>query len=1655
MPIPDFIVQNACEGEAVQFTNSTVFDCFNKVSYIWNFGDGTATVTSADNSAITHTFPIDKNQYTVLLTAVNSCRDTTISKTITLTRTPLADFQLSPTQGCLNATSPMVVNATNKSGGDFQQLLWSVLPATGWTFSQGSPNAPNPQFSFTKKGNYTITLRASNGCAYNDKLTRIMVNDLATASLLPIGPQCDTYTFDASQRSIFTIDSIQNENISAQWTITPATGWSYVAPTTAQSIAPKIFFSTPGIYTISVDLKNSCGTVTKSTTLNIRALAHIVATASDTTGCAPKTIDFTDNSTGTSLTYNWSVSPATGFSFINSSSTSKNASIQFTEAGIYTVTHRIDGSCNSQTKTFTITISASPLITFLPITNQCNQTFSLIVDANNFKLNNNGVPLNSLKWTITPATGVSFIDGTTETSTYPHIQFTTIGQYTVSVEAVNDCGRSTASQIFRVLEHAAEKAAPSAVLGCAPLSVVFTDQSVGDLLTHSWSVSPSSNWTMTPSAVAQSPTIQFNKAGIYTVTHKITNLCGTDQHDYIIKVKETPTATLDPFASTCNTFSYNANPQNFKVIPNLNDTLNYKWTVTPNRAVTFSNSTSDTSHYPVIQIADTGIYVIQASITSSCGVTQVQQSVIITKGPEIRLNPQLNNICLPSDLTFTGSVFGQNLIYEWTVLPNTGIIYANGTTAASPKPQIRFTQPGNYTVAVKVTNNCSTDIKQWSYQIIGKPTIVFAPLSDTCDNYTLKTERFITVLDNGNAINGFNWDITPATGFRFIDGTTNTSEFPHILFTEAGSYQLTMNATNGCGITSVSRSFTIDKFVQVTTGKDSTFCTNATLFPLNGNPSGGTWSILPSSASALVKIIGSTTYFDPSLPGNYTLVYHRGSRYCYSEAYKKFTVVALPVIDAGRDFTICVNETKPYTLTGTPSGGTWSGTGITGNTFSTTGLAVGNYILKYNYTDPVTSCSNTDQLIARVLNVPATGFTAPIQGCKDQAVTFVPFGPSNTIFNWDFGDGQTASSAGSVSHTYRKGGTFTVNLISADPNNCGMNTSKKISIQDDIIMPVVTYAPTNGCGPLTVTFTVDTTGTTGNGQKHAWDLGNGTVVSNVITTKTITYNPGMADTIYNVKLTVSNNCFSQTVNYPVSVRSKPNADFILPHPWECSPVTIKVRNMASDRNASFRWDFGDGTTSTAFEPTHTFTTGKSATTFKIKLVANNGCGSDSVTKTLLVKPNSLEAFIEMSTRLACPRDVITFRNFSTDTVSKISSYYWDFGDGTIVSTWDATHAYALPGKYTIKLFVDNGCSRAEKTDQIEILPAPTLQITSADSICKGDTLKLTGSSYGAILVNGKWDFGDGTLGTGLQTTHIFYTAGWKTITFSAADASSTLQCAGLKTKRVYIKDAPPLLTLPDLSGCSPFSFTIPSPGTDAYLWNYGDDNIWTASSKHTYINNGTKPVRKKVTILAENNNLCRTTSFFWVTIYPNPVAKIGVRSEGGYPETVYFKNLSTNSATCDWLFPDGNTAISCDSVLYRFYSNGFSRIYLRTTNQYGCTDSTSVLHEVLIKGLFAPNALQPSNSDPLVKTFKPIGIGLKTYHLGIYDIWGNLIWETEKIKDTEPAEGWNGQTQSGKDLPQGVYIWRMSATFIDGTSWKGMKGQDNKTHTEGTITLIR
>ena len=103
-----------------------------------------------------------------------------------------------------------------------------------------------------------------------------------------------------------------------------------------------------------------------------------------------------------------------------------------------------------------------------------------------------------------------------------------------------------------------------------------------------------------------------------------------------------------------------------------------------------------------------------------------------------------------------------------------------------------------------------------------------------------------------------------------------------------------------------------------------------------------------------------------------------------------------------------------------------------------------------------------------------------------------------------------------------------------------------------------------------------------------------------------------------------------------------------------------------------------------------------------------------------------------------------------------------------------------------------------------------------------------------------------------------------------------------------------------------------------------------------------------------------------------------------------------------------------------------------------------------------PNALALGNALS-VSIWKPVGANLKSYKADIYNIRGILIWSSDKLTDGTPSEGWNG-TYKGKTCEPGVYMWKISATFKDGSVWPNPKidyKQNLSDIGSGTITLIR
>ena len=194
----------------------------------------------------------------------------------------------------------------------------------------------------------------------------------------------------------------------------------------------------------------------------------------------------------------------------------------------------------------------------------------------------------------------------------------------------------------------------------------------------------------------------------------------------------------------------------------------------------------------------------------------------------------------------------------------------------------------------------------------------------------------------------------------------------------------------------------------------------------------------------------------------------------------------------------------------------------------------------------------------------------------------------------------------------------------------------------------------------------------------------------------------------------------------------------------------------------------------------------------------------------------------------------------------------------------------------------------------------------------------------------------------------------------------------------------------------------------------------------------------------------------YIQVNPLPIPKITVKDLGGIPENVIFYNKSTNAVKAEWLI-NGTKSSILDSASYTFDKNGYYPIFLTVYNKFDCPDTITIVFRAVMKGIEMPNAFEPENTNSDLNSFKPKAIGLKTYFFGVWDLWGNLVWsaDTHDLVDTSPSKGWDGTDNKGRKLPAQNYIWRMTATYIDDTVWKGIKDGNGKFHMEGTFTLLR
>ena len=582
-------------------------------------------------------------------------------------------------------------------------------------------------------------------------------------------------------------------------------------------------------------------------------------------------------------------------------------------------------------------------------------------------------------------------------------------------------------------------------------------------------------------------------------------------------------------------------------------------------------------------------------------------------------------------------------------------------------------------------------------------------------------------------------------------------------------------------------------------------------------------------------------------------------------------------------------------------------------------------------------------------------FTADyISGCAPLVVHFTNTSTGGTSFDWDLGNGTTTTTTSTgtgVSGSYLTAGTYTVTLTAHN----GSSTSVYHITITVYPSPVVSFTATDTglCPGSSATFTsTSTAGTTG-ACTYVWNFGDGS--SSTATSPTHTFvTPGF----YNVTLVVTNSmgCSSSlTVAGFIHVYNHSVPAFTASSTYLCNPPASTTFTSTTSGASPFTyvWTFGDGSTSAAATPTHTYT---ASGTYSVKLVVTDvhGC-SDSIVRTAYITVASMTtSFTGPST--ACANSVVTFSNTS----SAHSASYWTFGDGGTSSSDPATHTYSTAGTYRVMLVTFSGPCTDTAYQTITILPSPTISFTISPTMaCPAPSaITFTGSVPSGSTVS--WDFGDGTSGSGASTTHTYSADGTYNITMTVSDASG---CMASVTQIYVIRDL--LLTLvPDVfHGCVPLTVHFldsintltPYPGrypaaTASWHWDFGDGSTAATDSTpaHTYTASGSYMVVLDIT----TTNGC--------------TARMSVGIEVGDTSSVYFTD--TQSVICYghpitffphllsggpidyymWDWGDGSASSDSSShILHSFTRPGFDTVTV-TGYSNGCPGRPYKIYPITI-----------------------------------------------------------------------------------------------------------
>ena len=497
-----------------------------------------------------------------------------------------------------------------------------------------------------------------------------------------------------------------------------------------------------------------------------------------------------------------------------------------------------------------------------------------------------------------------------------------------------------------------------------------------------------------------------------------------------------------------------------------------------------------------------------------------------------------------------------------------------------------------------------------------------------------------------------------------------------------------------------------------------------------------------------------------------------------------------------------------------------------------------------------------------------------------------------------------------------------------------------------------TDGPTNGVSRLAVQFSSPGVDINGNNITNwSWNFGDGTtgtaqnplhIYTNIGTffaSLTVTDAVGIALSGSVTAITVTNPIIQFTQNPTVGV-SRLNVQF-------------KSPSVDSGTNAikSWFWNFGDGTTGTGENPAHSYT---NLGTFYPVLTVTNVYGLSATSSGgPITVTNPIVQFTEKPT-IGVSRLNVQFSSPSVDSATNaIKSWYWNFGDGSIGTTENPLHIYTNTGTFYPVLVITNiyGISAASPSVTIAVTN-PIVQFTEKPTI---GALRLnvqfsspSVDSATNAIGSWYWNFGDGSIGTTENPSHIYTNTG----TFYPVLVITNIYGITAASPGVTITVTNPAIRFTESAtvGVSRLTIQFNSPGTDSgtnaigsWYWNFGDGSSGTTESpSHIYTNTGTFYPMLTVTnvygIVSANTNAAITVT--------NPAIKFtATPTNAGRNVVIQFTAPNTDSGTnaiTSWQWNFGDGAVSTLQNPTHSYTNlGTYYPVLTVENIYGLQPTSS------------------------------------------------------------------------------------------------------------------